>query len=857
MVRRLKFALGLPNQNSVGIVSTVNSTSRFYAWGTRWVLSLWALVTFARLSAAAPTPEAIQKLPPAVGRTVDFRKDVQPLLEASCVKCHGRGKANGDWKLDTRETFLQPAESGPAVVVGNSAQSYFIHLVAGTDPDSVMPKKGTQLTPEQVGILRAWVDQGLRWDPQVSFAQPPPNNLKPRRPELPAGRSAHPVDRFLDAYFSRHGAASPKPVDDRMFLRRVSLDITGLLPTPEAQEAFLKDRSKDKRARWVGQLLEDKPRYAQHWLTFWNDLLRNDYQGTGYIDGGRKQISPWLYQALLDNKPYDQFVRELVNPVGGSEGFTKGIVWRGTVNASMTPPLQAAQNIGQVFMGVNLKCASCHDSFIDDWRLSDAYGLAGIYADGALEMVECDKPTGKVAPLKFLFPELGSVDPKASKSNRLEQLARLITQRENGRLSRTIVNRLWARLLGRGLVEPLDVMQNTAWDADLLDWLAEDLVEHQWDLKRTLALIFTSRAYQLPSVNLPDKPEAEYTFQGPGIRRLTAEQFRDALSSITGVWADKPSGDLDRLLVEPGSAQKRPAAAFWIWSDAHAGTTGVAPGTNAFRKDWVVSSLPTDATLFVHADNSAKVFLNGKRVRGSESSDWMQSSVYDLRSQLRVGTNLLAIEAVNGGDGANPAGLLVYARVRAPEPKSKKGSGAATGKILDFGTDASWRVKKNPAGDWQSSSVDGWASADILGVPGMAPWNVETTLAQNVSGRPVYGAVRSSLIPADPLSLALGRPNREQVITTRQSLATTLQALELTNGDTLAKLLKRGSEKLVVSHRDGRSIAQQVFRQGLSRPPTRQELAMTLELVGDKPQPEGVEDLLWSLALLPEFQLTY
>ena len=163
MVRRLKFALGLPNQNSVGIVSTVHSTSRFYAWGTRWVLSLWALVTFARLSAAAPTPEAIQKLPPAVGRTVDFRKDVQPLLEASCVKCHGRGKANGDWKLDTRETFLQPAESGPAVVVGNSAQSYFIHLVAGTDPDSVMPKKGTQLTPEQVGILRAWVDQGLRW----------------------------------------------------------------------------------------------------------------------------------------------------------------------------------------------------------------------------------------------------------------------------------------------------------------------------------------------------------------------------------------------------------------------------------------------------------------------------------------------------------------------------------------------------------------------------------------------------------------------------------------------------------------------------------------------------------------------
>ncbi len=836
-----------------GILRRLSGPIRFAGFAGAWVSSM-ATGVFA----AAPTADAIRNLPPAVGRTVDFRKDIQPILEASCVKCHGRGKANGDWKLDTREAFLQPGESGPAVVVGDSARSYFIHLVAGTDPDSVMPKKGSKLTPEQVGVLRAWVDQGLRWDPQVSFAQPPPNNLKPRRPELPGGRSAHPVDRLTEAYFSRHGIQPPKPVDDRLFLRRASLDITGLLPTPEAQEAFLKDRGADKRERLVRRLLDDKPRYAQHWLTFWNDLLRNDYAGTGYIDGGRKQISPWLYQALLDNKPYDQFVRELVNPVAGSEGFTKGIVWRGTVNASMTPPMQAAQNIGQVFMGVNLKCASCHDSFIDDWKLSDAYGLAGIYAEGPLEMVHCDKPIGKVAPLKFLFPELGSVDAKASKSNRLEQLARLITQRENGRLSRTVVNRLWARLMGRGLVEPLDVMQNVAWDPDLLDWLAEDLVEHRWDLKRTLELIVTSKAYRLPSVNLPEKPEAEFTFRGPGIRRLTAEQFRDALGSITGVWADKPSGDLDRLLAEPGRAEKPPAQAYWIWSEAQAGTTGVSPGTNAFRKDWIVEAIPTEATLFVHADNSARVFLNGQRVRGTEASEWSQSSVYEVRGQLRVGTNILAIEAINGGDSVNPAGLLVYARVRQVLPKGRKADGALAERILDFGSDASWTVSLKPPAAWQSaSSVQGWGTASILGVPGMAPWHVESTLARNITGRQVHGSVRASLIPADPLALALGRPNREQVITTRQSLATTIQALELTNGETLAKLLKRGSEKLVASHPDGRSLAEQVFRQGLSRPPTRQELALTLEMVGQKPKTEGVEDLLWSLALLPEFQLTY
>src|SRR5262249_59476155 len=130
-----------------------------------------------------------------------------------------------------------------------------------------------------------------------------------------------------------------------------------------------------------------------HWLTFWNDLLRNDYQGTGYIDGGRKQITPWLYQSLYDNKPYDQFARELISPTPDSEGFAQGIKWRGSINASQVTELQFAQNVAQVFFGVNLKCASCHDSFIDGWKLADAYGLAAGIAHKPLEGQPWDKPT--------------------------------------------------------------------------------------------------------------------------------------------------------------------------------------------------------------------------------------------------------------------------------------------------------------------------------------------------------------------------------------------------------------------------------------------------------------------------------
>lgn len=806
---------------------------------------VWVLLA----AGATPSTDAIARLPAVASRPVDFVGDIQPILEASCVKCHGRGKAKGDWRLDTRDTFLEPGASGPAIVNGNSSLSRLIHLVAGTDPDELMPQKGKKLTSEQVGLLRAWVDQGLKWAPEVTFAMPATRNLHPRLPDLPGLSGIHPIDALTGAYDKRHGVSVLDVVDDRLYMRRVCLDVIGLLPDPVELEAFAADTSRDKRAHLVNRLLADDHRYAQHWLTFWNDLLRNDYRGTGYIDGGRKQISAWLYSALRDNKPYDQFVRELVNPTDASEGFSRGIVWRGTVNASMTPPMQAAQNIGQVLMGVNLKCASCHDSFIDDWQLSDSYGLAGIYADEKLEMVLCDKPTGQFAPLKFLFPELGSVDSSAPRSLRLEQLARIITGYDNGRLPRTMVNRLWARLLGRGLVEPLDVMQNEAWDPDLLDWLAEDLVEHRWDLKRTMGLILTSRAYQLPAVSLPEGEDPSFVFHGPGVRRLTAEQFRDALGSITGVWQDKPEGGLDSLLVEPGEARALSAEAFWIWSDPDA-ASGVFPSTNWFRKELLTSGEPSEATLFVHADNSVRVFLNGRRIKGADAPDWSRPGIYDLRKSLQSGTNLLVLEVINGGDSSNPAGVLAYLKMRA----EKDGAGA----VLDMASDASWQAATqtlDPAKD-SPSAVD-WKSASALGPLGMEPWNLGGVLARSVSGPKVYGSVRASLTAADPLSLALGRPNREQVVTVRQSIPTTIQALELTNGETLAGLLQQGAKRLVTDGVDGPTLVARIFTLALSRPPTPRELKLALDLVGMQPRREGVEDLLWAVTMLPEFQLTF
>ncbi len=254
----------------------------------------------------------------------------------------------------------------------------------------------------------------------------------------------------IDTIIGDRAAANQPRVDDGAFIRRVSLDLIGLMPTADAVEKFAADSSVDKREKLVVDLLADELAYAEHWLTFWNDLLRNDYSGTGYIDGGRAPITAWLYRSLRENKPYDKLVRELIVPTTESEGFSRGIKWRGRINASQVVELQFAQNVGQVFLGLNLKCASCHDSFVDTLKLTDAYGLAAVVAESPLEIHRCDLPQGSFASAAFLYPELGTIDPAASRPERLEQLAELLTKKENGRFSRTVVNRLWQKMMGRG-----------------------------------------------------------------------------------------------------------------------------------------------------------------------------------------------------------------------------------------------------------------------------------------------------------------------------------------------------------------------------------------------------------------------
>lgn len=599
---------------------------------------------------------------------IDFSHDVLPLLRAHCVKCHANGNYKGGLSIDTREALLQ----SESVELGNGAASPLVHLLKETKDADRMPQKADPLPVESIAILETWISEGLVWEKGFTFKESTwVAPLAPRRPILPAVGSlgSHPIDRFVSAYFTENKLAPSGPLSDRAFYRRVALDLLGLLPDPDAVDAFAENTSPNKRRLLIDRLLNQSVNYADHWITFWNDLLRNDYKGTGFIDGGRKQITEWLYQSLVENKPYNVFVRELISPTEASEGFIKGIKWRGNVNASQRREVQFAQNLSQVFLGENMKCASCHDSFINDWKLTDAYGLAAIVADEPLEIHHCDKPTGKYAKTQFPFPELGDIDATKPKSERLKQTAALMTSPKNGRFARTIVNRLWQRLLGRGVVEPVDMMSSEPWNADLLDYLAVHLIDSNYDLKKTIALITSAQTYQSHTVGRHVGPKEEYRFRGPIAKRLTAEQFIDALWKITG---------------------------------------------------------------------------------------------------------------------------------QAPAKVAAKGA---------------------DKGD--------------------------------------RGFVRASLVHSSYLMRALGRPNREQVVTVRPEDLSTLQALELNNGKDFTELLDKGASSLLERFPESTAstLIIEVYRQALSRDPTPDELTHVGSLFEGPPQPETVADLLWMIFLLPEFQL--
>ena len=496
-----------------------------------------------------PSPSS----PPTEKKLV-FGSDVKHILAHRCFECHWNGKKKGGFQMDTRELFLRGGVDGAPVVIGKSAESNLIKRVSAlVSSDEVMPPNGERLSEKEIQTLRTWIDQGLNWDggQVVQFTRP---DARWQRPNVSVG-GGNPIDDLLAVYFKEKGFSPPSLIDDRLFMRRVYLDVVGLLPTPVDLQAFASDPRPDKDSRLVQRLLGDRKNYTEHWMSFWSDLLKisNSVDDHGVpIADWQKEFVDWTYAAIENNVPLDQFTTRILNPRKESREFLFEVQGFSRISTKATPELRAATDMTQVFLGTQLKCSGCHDSFVNPWTLKDTWGLAGVFAQKPLEMLRCDKPTGEKLSACFLFPEIGVIDSAQPIHKRLANLAGLVTKEENGRFSRTIVNRLWARFFGRGLVEPVDVMENEAWNSSLLNLLAADLIDNRYDLKKLMERILTSRAYRLPSVDAPPN-ENGFVFRGPLVKRMTAEQFLDAVHSLVGMRLEQ----LEQSS-QPGPAPKAP-----------------------------------------------------------------------------------------------------------------------------------------------------------------------------------------------------------------------------------------------------------------------------------------------------------
>ncbi len=411
---------------------------------------------------------------------------------------------------------------------------------------------------------------------RLKLAPAPP---APPKVEQPTNNA---IDQFIVAAWEKAGleatAEPPELCDDATFARRAYLDVIGVIPTVVEVNRFQADHSSEKRAKLVDQLLARRAEYAAHWTPFWEDALASQsVLGQGGIPT-RGNYRDWLLDSFQQNRPFDVMTAELIDPTmpgrqrEASEELigTKYLI--GYVrNEDHMVTLQTAANVGQVFLGTSMKCASCHDHFENhEWTQDRFLAFAGLFAPQDLEYIRCESKSGRFVPAKFPF-ELPDA-PKAAPSvlnARLHLAAQLLTDPLNPRFAKTIVNRLWKRYLGLGLYEPADDFRNDvpASHPELLDWLAYDFLEHGCDLQHTIRLILTSRTYQLRyDPELEDHFDASETpspryYRSPSLRRLTAEQVFDSLRlAMTGrlrpeerLFLDGRSTALMRALGRPSS----------------------------------------------------------------------------------------------------------------------------------------------------------------------------------------------------------------------------------------------------------------------------------------------------------------
>jgi hypothetical protein len=397
--------------------------------------------------------------------------------------------------------------------------------IAGKGEAALMVRYGSLMAVSTLVVLKH--DPSFAW---TDVAQPPENNY---------------IDRHVNNKL-RHMEILPSDLTtDAEFLRRVYYDLIGLPPTVAETRAFLGDPRPDKRARVIDVLLL-RPEHAEYWALKWGDLLRIRFDLMG--DKGTWGMYRWLRDSVAANKPFDQLVRDILTADGSCARNPAANFWRVFPN-----PDDASEAVCQIFFGIRLMCAKCHDHPFEKWVQKDYYGMSAFFSQvsrkpgrqqGDIIVFRTEAPaqarhpnTGEILSPKFLDAAAVPVPAKSPSQDAREWLAEWATRKDNPFLARATVNRLWSHLFGKGIIDPVDDIRssNPPVNGPLLDALAEDFRDHGFDVRHILRRILNSRTYQLSGRVNKFNADDRQNFSHALPRRLSAEQLLDTLAQATGI----------------------------------------------------------------------------------------------------------------------------------------------------------------------------------------------------------------------------------------------------------------------------------------------------------------------------------
>jgi hypothetical protein len=409
----------------------------------------------------------------------------------------------------------------------------------------------------------------------------------PARPEKPAASNdatalAARIDERIAAGWTTAGVKPADPADDAEFLRRVTLDLAGRIPSVSEARAFLKDPSPDKRQRLVDRLL-DGPLYVRHFGNVWRDLLIPEAVANVQVRTQMPNFEAWLRRELARNAGYDQIARDLLTaPLPGgtpqqifaNPGEPSPLAY---YMAKELAPENLAASTARVFLGVRVECAQCHNHPFASWKREQFWGYAAFFAgvqkrpQAAIPLPAPEKAglheikiggTDKVVQATFL--DGGRPEWKEKRSGRAA-LAEWMTRPDNPYFARAGVNRVWYYFLGTGLIDPVDEMvgaESKESQPELLDELARDFAAHQFDLKYLIRAVTASKAYQLSSATTDKRQDAPHLFARMPLRGMTPEQLFDSLAEAISYTEDVPEGLGPLAALRPGSPRNQFLAKF-------------------------------------------------------------------------------------------------------------------------------------------------------------------------------------------------------------------------------------------------------------------------------------------------------